>query len=75
MHALPSPQGGPLIRLQPSPVCAQARLLPEEHVDLDVHAVDSHRLAYYLDAHHNALIPLVLSALKESTSVTTVSLP
>ena len=43
----------------------QARQLPEDHVDLKVHTVDSHRLAYYLDTHNNGLVPLVLSALNE----------
>ena len=43
----------------------QARLLPEDQVDLTVHAVDSHRLAYHLDTRHNGLVSLVVSALKE----------
>ena len=39
-------------------------MLPEEHVHLNVHTVDSHRLAYYLDK-DNRLVPLVLEALKQ----------
>ena len=43
----------------------QARQLPKDQVDLTVHDVDSHRLAYYLDRHSNSLVRLVLSALRE----------
>ena len=48
--------------------CLQARQLPEDQVDLKVHTVDSHRLAYYLDTQNNSLVSLVLSALKEFRS-------
>lgn len=41
---------------------AQARLLPEEHVDLKVYSVNTHRLAYYLDA-AGKLLPLVQASL------------
>lgn len=46
----------------------QARNLPKEQVYLDVHAVDSHRLAYYLDK-HSQLVPLVLKALRQHRTV------
>jgi hypothetical protein len=40
----------------------QARLLPEEHVRLQVYSVNTHRLAYYLDA-QGQLLPLIRACL------------
>jgi hypothetical protein len=47
---------------------SQARNLPVEHVRLNVHGVDSHRLAYYLDK-QSQLVPLVLEALKQRRKI------
>ena len=40
----------------------QARLLPEEHVKLQIYSVNTHRLAYYLDA-QGQLLPLIRASL------------
>ena len=46
----------------PSSLDGQARLLPEEHVRLKVYGVNTHRLAYYLDA-QGQLLPLIQGCL------------
>jgi hypothetical protein len=41
----------------------QARIVPKQHATLEIYQMDSHRLAFYLDA-DGQLVPLIQRALK-----------
>ena len=44
----------------------QARIVPKQHATLEIYHMDSHRLAFYLDA-DGQLVPLIQRALKRVT--------
>ena len=44
----------------------QARIVPKQHAKLEIYHMDSHRLAFYLDA-DGQLVPLIQRALKRVT--------
>lgn len=52
-----------VVRISWSGSLSQARNVPKEHAALEIYAMDSHRLAYYLDADEK-LVPLIQRAVK-----------